>query len=107
MIEFNDANFDADVMQSDVPVLVEFGATWCGPCQQQLPILEEISKEWEGKLKVGKVDVDTSSATAQKFRVMSVPQLFVFQGGEQKLRLTGFTPRADLENQLKELEGLG
>ncbi len=103
MFEADDSNFEDQVLKSDKPVLVEFGAEWCGPCQKQLPILKELSEsaDWGDKVAFGKVDVDKSPQTARQYRIMSVPQMFVFAGGEQKLRLTGFTPKEELVEKLK------
>lgn len=81
--------FDQDVLRSNSPVLVEFGAEWCVPCKQMEPILEQLSKEWNGKVKLVKVDVDSGMNIAQKFQVMSVPTLILFVNGKACDRLTG------------------
>jgi len=75
-------NFDTEVLQSDKPVLVDFWAAWCGPCRMVAPIVDEIAGEYEGKLKVGKINVDEQSELAEKFRVMSIPTFIVFKNGQ-------------------------
>ncbi len=80
--EVNDLNFDEQVLRSDVPVLVDFTATWCGPCRQIAPLVDQVADEYEGRLKVTKLDIDNSPATAQKFGIRGVPTLYVFKGGE-------------------------
>jgi len=85
-----DATFEQEVLKASVPVLVDFGAEWCHPCRQLDPIVEELASEWAGKVKVVKIDVDTSVATAMKFGVMGVPTLILFAHGEVKERIAGF-----------------
>ncbi len=89
----NDFSFDQEVINSTVPVLVEFGAEWCGPCKQMEPILEQLAAEWNGKVRLAKVDVDESVGTVMKFQVMSVPTLILFVGGEAMQRVSGKQPR--------------
>lgn len=79
---FNDLNFDDEVLGSSGKVLVDFTAAWCGPCKRLSPIVEEVATELAGKVKVGKLDIDEAPITASKFRVMSVPTLMVFEGGQ-------------------------
>lgn len=87
---FTDANFDAEVLASSEPVLVDFWATWCGPCQMMGPIVEELAKEYEGKkIKIGKLNVDENSETAGKYNVMSIPAFMIFKGGEVVDTLSG------------------
>ena len=86
----NDDNFEAEVFKSDTPVLVDFWAPWCGPCQMMGPILEELAKEYEGKnIKIGKLNVDESQATAGKYQVMSIPTFIIFKGGEVADQMVG------------------
>lgn len=92
-ININDSSFDQVVLKSPVPVLVEFGAEWCGPCRQMEPLLEQLSAEWKEKVKLAKVDVDESVAITMKFQVMSVPTLILFVNGEPAQRLSGKQPR--------------
>jgi thioredoxin 1 len=82
MADVTDATFDEEVLKSDIPVLVDFWAPWCGPCKSMLPIIEEVAKGYDGKVKVVKVNVDENSETPQKHGVMSIPSFFIFKGGE-------------------------
>ena len=92
-ITLTSQNFETEVLQSEKPVLVDFWATWCGPCMRQAPIIEEI--EAEGYT-VGKVDVDQEPALAQQFRIMSIPTLLVFKNGKEANRVVGLTSKNDL-----------
>ena len=94
--EFTVENFDAEVIKSDLPVLVDFTATWCGPCKQLAPIVDKLADELEGRVKVGKLDVDAARAIAEKFRIRSVPTLLVFRGGEKTAEHAGLTTRDNL-----------
>ena len=89
VMEVNDSTFMAQVRNSDVPVLVDFYATWCGPCQMLAPVVEEISQESDGSYKVCKVDVDQAPGLVQQFRIMSVPTLAVLVNGQEVRRLVG------------------
>ncbi len=91
-IEINDDNFEAEVLQSGTPVLLDFGAEWCGPCKAIAPIVDEVAKEYAGRLKVGKIDVDVSNQVAAKYGIRSIPTLLLFNGGELKDTLVGAVP---------------
>ena len=90
------ATFDTDVLKSDVPVLVDFWATWCGPCRAIAPALENLSTKFAGKAKIVKVDVDSESEVAEKYGIMSIPALLVFKNGEVVDRMVGAAPEAQL-----------
>ena len=82
VIEFNDQNFDSDVLKAETPVLVDFWAVWCGPCKAIAPIVEEIANDFSGKVKVGKMDVDSNNQVAMKYGIRSIPTLLLFNNGE-------------------------
>jgi thioredoxin 1 len=96
VLVFNDLNFDEEVLKSDKPVLVDFTATWCGPCRALSPIVDQIAEELEGKVKVGKLDVDDSPGTAGNFGVGGVPTLMVFRNGERAAQHVGLTTKQKL-----------
>jgi thioredoxin 1 len=95
-IELNEANFEAEVEKSATPVLVDFWATWCGPCMMLGPVVAEIASEREGALKVGKVNVDECPELAARFGVMSIPAVFLFRDGKVAKQAVGYMPKADL-----------
>jgi thioredoxin 1 len=96
MHHFNDGNFESEVLKSDLPVLVDFTATWCGPCKALAPIVEKLADEFEGKIKVGKCDTDESKQVAMKYGVRSVPTVMVFRGGQKTNQHVGLTNRDKL-----------
>lgn len=98
---FNDSNFEQEVLNSDIPVLVDFYADWCGPCKMMAPVVDELSEEYDGRVKVGKVNVDTASGTAAKYRVMSIPTFILFKNGEPVETLVGAVSKKELEERLK------
>ena len=100
---FNDANFDAEVKQSDQPVLVDFGAEWCGPCRALAPIVEELAKEFDGRIKFGTVDIDDSRQVAAQFGIMSVPTIIFFKAAEAVDKVVGLRPKAELKNKIEGL----
>lgn len=91
--EFTDANFESEVLKSDQPVLVDFWATWCGPCRQLAPHVEALAGELAGKLKVGKLDVDQNARTAEKYHVLSIPTLLLFRGGKIEDQIVGYVSK--------------
>ncbi len=97
---FTDATFDEEVVAASEPVLVDFWAEWCGPCKQIEPVLDEIAKEHEGRLRVGKVNVDDNLEIVRRFEVMSVPTLILFKEGVPQLRLVGAKGKAQLLQEL-------
>jgi thioredoxin 1 len=102
-LEFTDANFDQLVLQSDKPVIVDFWAVWCGPCRMVGPIVEEIGKDYEGQVVVGKLDVDHNPQTAVKFGIRNIPTILFFKDGKIADKQVGAVPKQML---LKKLEGL-
>lgn len=99
----NDSSFEAEVLKSDIPVMVDFYADWCGPCQALMPVVEELAGDYEGKVKIVKVNVDESQQTAQNFGIMSIPALVFFKGGEEVSRLNGALPKDSLKEKLDEV----
>jgi thioredoxin 1 len=96
MISTSDANFEAEVLQSDIPVLVDFWAEWCGPCKMIAPILDEISGEYEGKVKVAKLNIDENPSTPPKYGVRGIPTLMLFKNGEVDATQVGALSKSQL-----------
>ena len=102
-LEFTDKNFQADVVSSTIPVLVDFWAPWCGPCKMVDPVVEEIAGEYEGKLKVGKLNTDDNREIAAKYGIMSIPTLMIFKGGEVVVRIVGAQPKRAIVEKIDEV----
>jgi len=103
--EFTDSNFDSEVIQSDQPVLVDFWAEWCMPCKMLAPTIDQLATQYEGKIKVGKVDTDANRETAMKFSISAVPTVILFQNGQVVRKFVGVTPKQEFEAELNKLEG--
>ena len=97
VLTFTDANFDADVLQSPIPVLVDFWATWCAPCKAIAPTIDALAEEYAGKIKVGKVNVDDNPATPGKYGVRGIPTILVIKGGQVVDQVVGAVPKSQLE----------
>lgn len=102
-MEFTDQNFDQEVLKSEVPVLVDFWAPWCGPCQMMGPIVDDLAKELEGKAKIGKLNVDENGEKASQFGIMSIPALKIFKGGQVVKEFVGVQAKDTLKAALEEL----
>ena len=100
--KFTDSNFDAEVVQSNQPVLLDFWAEWCGPCKMIGPVSEEIAGDYAGKIKVGKVDVDANNKISMQYRITSIPNLLIFKDGELKGTKVGATTKSNILSWIKE-----
>lgn len=100
-INTNDKNFKQEVLQSDLPVLVDFWAEWCAPCRMVAPAVAEIAEEYKEKLKVCKLDVDEARNTASRYGIMSIPTLAIFKSGKVAEKIIGVTPKGELEKKIK------
>ena len=100
LMEFNEQNFENEVKKSDVPVMIDFWAAWCGPCRMIAPFVEEASKTYDGKLKVGKIDVDNNQRIASEYAIMSIPAVLFFKNGEVVDQIVGAVPKKTLFDRI-------
>ena len=100
-IKLTDQNFEQEVSRADLPVLVDFWASWCGPCQMLAPVIAEIAEEYAGKVKVGKVNVDEQPNLANRYGIASIPTVMLFKNGEVVNTSLGYRPKNDLETMMK------
>ena len=101
--KFTSSNFDSEVLGADIPVLVDFYADWCGPCKMMAPIVESLAESYEGKVKVGKCNIDEEMDIAQRYRVMSIPTFIIFKDGQAVETSVGAMSREELENKIKKM----
>jgi thioredoxin 1 len=99
-IEVTDSNFEAEVLKSDKPVLIDFWAVWCGPCKMIAPTVEEIAKEYDGRLKVCKLDVDSNPQTAMKYGIRSIPTLLIIKDGQVAEQMVGAVPKRQMVDKI-------
>ncbi|MEP6715647.1 MAG: thioredoxin [Terriglobia bacterium] len=99
-LNFTDAGWDAEVLKSEQPVLVDFWATWCGPCRQMTPIIDQLADEYSGKAKIGKLNVDEQGQTAMRYQVRGIPTILLFKGGQMVASKVGATGKADLQQMI-------
>ena len=102
-VPINDGDFDQTVLQAEKPVLVDFWATWCGPCRMVAPIVDELADEYDGRISFVKLDVDQNPKTAAKYGIMSIPTLLIFKQGEPASHIVGFRPKEELKRSLEEV----
>ena len=101
LITITDSNFEAEVLKSSEPVLIDFWAPWCGPCRAIAPLVEQLAGDYAGKLKVGKLDIDQHPKTATQYDVRSIPMLLLFKDGKVQGQIVGAVPRAKIEEMVK------
>lgn len=100
-LEVNEQNFEQEVVNSDVPVLLDFWAPWCGPCKMLMPVVEELAKEYDGKIKVGKVNTDENMSLSSRFQITSIPCLIIFKSGKAINKMVGFRPKNDIKKEIE------
>ncbi len=101
--EINDSGFENAVLKSDIPVVVDFGAQWCGPCRKLAPILEQLQNEFSGKVKFVKIDADKNTQSAKEYGVLSLPSILIFKDGEVKEQMAGMMPKSAIMGNIKKL----
>src|ERR1043166_1914289 len=102
-LQFSDANFESEVTKSEKPVLVDFWAPWCGPCRMLAPLVDELSKEYDGKVKVGKINTDDTAQLATRYRISAIPTLLFFKNGKVADQLVGVHPKPEIKKRLDAL----
>ena len=100
-LQVSDADFEPEILKSDIPALVDFWAAWCGPCRAIAPVVEELARDYEGKVKVAKMNVDENAKTPAKYGIRDIPTLIIFKGGQVVEQITGAVSRSIIENALK------
>src|ERR1039457_6796567 len=106
VVTLSDSSFDAEVLQSATPVMVDFWAEWCGPCKMLGPTIDQLADEYQGKVKIAKLNVDDNSSTASRFGIRGIPALLIFQGGQVKEQLVGAQPKANISKALDKYVGV-
>ena len=103
LMELSDETFETEIINSDLPAMVDFWAEWCGPCKMVAPVVEELANEYQGKIKFAKMDVDQNRETPAKYGIRNIPTLLLFKGGELAQTIVGAQPKGNIESELKKL----
>ncbi len=103
LLQVTDENFEQEILKSDIPAMVDFWAEWCGPCKMVGPVVEQLAKEYEGKVKIGKMNVDENRQTPAKYGIRAIPTLILFKDGQVAQMIVGAQPKSAIEEELKKL----